>query len=167
MAATWIKMRVGLHNDPRFVRLARDLRLTEEQGIFLLYRTAAWFEQHGTYGKISTSPDTLDALLDLPGAAAALSAVEWLAFNDGVLMVKGFCTVSASRKSLGRALREEILCGAVCAECGASEDLVVDHVVPVALGGSCDRSNLQALCWTCNVAKGKKSPAEWEASRGR
>lgn len=37
----------------------------------------------------------------------------------------------------------------------------VDHVMPLILGGSNDRSNLQLLCPTCNASKGGKHPATW------
>jgi hypothetical protein len=45
-----------------------------------------------------------------------------------------------------------------CALCGTFLDKQahphVDHVVPVALGGKSDLSNLQLLCHQCNVGKG-------------
>ena len=50
-----------------------------------------------------------------------------------------------------------------CRACGMApaEDPVVlhvDHVVPVALGGSNSPSNLQTLCATCNFGKGSIAP---------
>jgi len=45
-----------------------------------------------------------------------------------------------------------------CAKCGsAPPDVVlhIDHVIPVALGGTSKRTNLQFLCSTCNLQKGK------------
>ncbi len=41
----------------------------------------------------------------------------------------------------------------------------VDHVVPVAWGGSSDASNLRAACAKCNLAKGSRPPAGWLALR--
>jgi hypothetical protein len=38
--------------------------------------------------------------------------------------------------------------------------LVVDHVIPVALGGSDDPSNLTACCRDCNAGKASTSPDE-------
>lgn len=64
-------------------------------------------------------------------------------------------------------LRYEILRrdGFRCRACGASPsenpvELHVDHVTPVALGGSDDPSNLQTLCQACNLGKGSTSPDE-------
>lgn len=42
----------------------------------------------------------------------------------------------------------------------------VDHVMPLALGGSNDLSNLQVLCPTCNLSKGALHPAEYEIRIG-
>jgi HNH endonuclease len=44
--------------------------------------------------------------------------------------------------------------GAQCVECGAVQDLQVDHVIPLSLGGSGELSNLQILCAHCNQTKG-------------
>lgn len=46
-----------------------------------------------------------------------------------------------------------------CATCGATEDLVCDHIVPLTWGGTNDPENLQILCWSCNVRKGEMLPA--------
>lgn len=48
-----------------------------------------------------------------------------------------------------------------CRYCGASAPdvtLTVDHVTPVALGGSDDPSNLVAACRDCNAGKASTSP---------
>ncbi len=44
--------------------------------------------------------------------------------------------------------------GCVCLACGASEDLRVDHIIPLSLGGSNRIDNVQPLCETCNNLKG-------------
>lgn len=45
--------------------------------------------------------------------------------------------------------------GEKCLHCGATEDLAIDHVIPIAKGGLSELSNLQLLCATCNRLKGK------------
>lgn len=45
--------------------------------------------------------------------------------------------------------------GARCANCGAQDNLVLDHVVPIAKGGRSHYDNLQLLCAECNRVKGK------------
>jgi HNH endonuclease len=43
--------------------------------------------------------------------------------------------------------------GHKCLECGSSEDLQFDHIIPVALGGATSPENLQILCGDCNRSK--------------
>ena len=43
--------------------------------------------------------------------------------------------------------------GNACLKCGATENLVVDHIVPLAGGGEGVIDNLQTLCRTCNSKK--------------
>jgi hypothetical protein len=48
--------------------------------------------------------------------------------------------------------------GNKCKKCNSREQLTIDHVVPVALGGTDDDNNLQTLCRGCNVMKSDKPP---------
>lgn len=43
--------------------------------------------------------------------------------------------------------------GLRCRRCSSTERLHIDHVKPVALGGSNDIDNLQTLCEGCNCSK--------------
>lgn len=43
----------------------------------------------------------------------------------------------------------------------------VDHIMPLALGGSNWPTNLQCLCPACNLSKGAKHPDIWAAAKGR
>ena len=60
-----------------------------------------------------------------------------------------------------------------CANCKATLILSgkkkyhVDHVMPLALGGSNWPSNLQCLCQTCNLRKSSKHPDDWANENGR
>lgn len=45
--------------------------------------------------------------------------------------------------------------GERCANCGVGENLVLDHVTPIARGGRSELGNLQLLCAECNRLKGK------------
>lgn len=46
--------------------------------------------------------------------------------------------------------------GRVCASCGSTEDITIDHVVPLVKGGLHIKSNVQPLCRRCNSKKGRK-----------
>jgi hypothetical protein len=65
--------------------------------------------------------------------------------------------------ALSKSLRFEILRrdSHVCRYCGAKApdaQLVVDHVVPVSLGGADDPANLVTACEDCNAGKGSTPP---------
>lgn len=61
----------------------------------------------------------------------------------------------------------------LCANCQSKlfksgrQKFHVDHVMPLALGGSNWPENLQCLCPTCNLSKGAKHPDDWAAANGR
>ena len=46
----------------------------------------------------------------------------------------------------------------VCPCCGSTSDLTIDHIIPLARGGTHAIGNLQILCRKCNSRKG----ARWE-----
>lgn len=63
--------------------------------------------------------------------------------------------------SVSKRLRYEILRrdNHTCRYCHATDTpLTIDHVVPVALGGTDDPSNLVAACKDCNAGKASSSP---------
>ncbi len=49
-------------------------------------------------------------------------------------------------------VRRKLLAG-FCVHCGSREKLTIDHIVPVAQGGTDRKDNLQALCRSCNAKK--------------
>ncbi len=53
----------------------------------------------------------------------------------------------------------------LCHYCGAtfpSEDLTMDHIVPITRGGTSTRGNLVPACKECNNRKKYLLPLEWE-----
>lgn len=44
-----------------------------------------------------------------------------------------------------------------CVNCGATEDLTLDHIISVKGGGEDKLENFQTLCKSCNSKKGAKS----------
>lgn len=43
-----------------------------------------------------------------------------------------------------------------CVECGATDDLTLDHIYPWSLGGPDTQANLRVLCRSCNSRKGAR-----------
>jgi len=46
--------------------------------------------------------------------------------------------------------------GFKCVECDSTQDLTVDHIIPVSKGGTNMSVNLRTLCGTCNKRKGNQ-----------
>jgi hypothetical protein len=68
--------------------------------------------------------------------------------------------MAVSKRTRYEVLRRD---GHKCRYCGlvaAETELTVDHVLPVALGGSDDPSNLVAACEDCNQGKASSGPDE-------
>lgn len=47
-----------------------------------------------------------------------------------------------------------------CQYCGSSQNLTIDHVMPVSRGGKSNWENTVTACLKCNNKKGNKTPAE-------
>lgn len=73
---------------------------------------------------------------------------KWLLFGPFVL---GVIEEHAKRKFFA-------LFGNTCFKCGSPGPLVIDHHVPIGLGGRLVMGNLVALCKRCNDRKQDKSP---------
>lgn len=43
-----------------------------------------------------------------------------------------------------------------CVTCGTHENLTIDHIIPLAKGGSNEIENLQTMCRSCNCKKGDR-----------
>lgn len=41
-----------------------------------------------------------------------------------------------------------------CVRCSATNNLTLDHIIPIAKGGKSRRDNVQIMCLPCNMAKG-------------
>lgn len=71
--------------------------------------------------------------------------------------------IAIKRPVVPESLRNKIFehDGHKCRQCGATDDLQLDHIVPLSRGGETVEKNLQTLCETCNKQKagGKKSQA--------
>jgi 5-methylcytosine-specific restriction endonuclease McrA len=54
------------------------------------------------------------------------------------------------------------LYASVCAYCGSEENITLDHVVPIQLGGAHSIGNLLPACGSCNFSKGQRLLIQWK-----
>lgn len=52
-----------------------------------------------------------------------------------------------------------------CANCGSEDNLTIDHIVPLSMGGTNTSDNIQPLCKSCNSKKG--GIKRWKGGRPR
>ena len=57
--------------------------------------------------------------------------------------------------------------GRVCVYCGSTEDLTLDHIVPLSKGGAHSPDNLCIACRSCNSSKGAKRLIGWLAANDK
>lgn len=101
-------------------------------------------------------PEEIDpAMKEIDGRVAGVSV------NDDSytirLSLRGYFYKGCVRSAIPESVRSAVLGrDASCALCGSSERLEIDHIKPVAHGGSNHLRNLQVLCRPCNASKGCK-----------
>jgi len=161
MAGDWIKMRSKLDQCTEVALIAAKLGIGIDQVVFGLYRLTCWLNEHGKYGKLDAKSECALNVIFRADISPALRSVGWLREHNGVLLISGFTKAHQERKSLGAKIRRQVLSSGACLACGCTNDLQVDHNIPIARGGSSDIENLVALCRRCNIAKGVKTLREF------
>ena len=48
-----------------------------------------------------------------------------------------------------------------CAYCGATENITIDHIIPLSRGGKHEAKNLAPACYSCNSSKCNRLLSEW------
>jgi len=65
-----------------------------------------------------------------------------------------------SRPAISKDVRARVLSAGLCARCGSTHKLEVDHIIPYSKGGPHEESNFQPLCQHCNRTKHAKLEEE-------
>lgn len=63
--------------------------------------------------------------------------------------------ISEEKMKLNSSIKQEVFDrdGRICAKCGSTTKLCIDHIIPVSRGGFTKMENLQVLCEKCNLTK--------------
>lgn len=141
MARDRANINTGILKDPEFTSLKRMA-----QWIYLSRRI---------YGqKELTTVELVQSWARDVEAEDAKNAIEELAATSyGYVLMK-----RVTRQKMSPALRQEVYesDGFACVICGTSENLEIDHIIPVSKGGTDDRINLQTMCAHHNRKKGNR-----------
>ena len=89
-------------------------------------------------------------------------ALEHLLAQPGI-----FAAIAQRKLTEDERLAVFLAAGGQCAYCPTVtglEDFHVDHVWPVAQGGSDDPENLACACGPCNQSKGARTPQQWKGA---
>lgn len=65
-----------------------------------------------------------------------------------------------SKRTRFEVLRRDNHACRYCGQTAPEVKITIDHVVPLALGGTDEPSNLVAACWDCNIGKASTKPDE-------
>lgn len=72
------------------------------------------------------------------------------------------------RSRRGSTINEQVKSrdGYRCVFCGASDTVTVDHLIPLASGGTDEMTNYVTACWTCNQRKADLDPGKFALIAG-
>ena len=158
--ATWLQKRV-LKHEVRWDEHAGILTVTDNRLIFSSdtrsfdVRFGRIVSHDGKRGAIylqrMEKPETIIRLSEIEAVAYAILEAAIALSNQTRLANKG----EKPMRQIPRDVRQRVWqrYGGRCAECGASQYLEFDHVIPVAKGGSNSDANVQLLCRGCNSKK--------------
>jgi 5-methylcytosine-specific restriction endonuclease McrA len=107
---------------------------------------------------ITPVPTTTTALMTLPTVTSHLCLEGWL-FTNVVRLARRHNNRARNYHCRGRLNLTRLaifltMFPAKCRACGATEDITLDHIVPLCVGGKNSIKNLQPLCMSCNSRKG-------------
>lgn len=121
-------------------------------------RAGAWSAGHKTHGLVPSTVAAALGSVDLSEKLVEAGLWERVGTDYRFTEWHESSTPPAKRKKIsrGKAMRVFERDGYACRFCRTRQNLTVDHIKPVTLGGTDDDANLQTLCMTCNLRKGAK-----------
>ncbi len=158
--ATWREVR-QLKSGPKITDHPGVMTLTDNRLIF----SSPSKSQNITYRRLVSHSGGNDAIeiqvSSKPSATfflAESSSVPYAVFRSAVAMANQTLTAKADApitRNIPRDVRQRVWqrYGGRCADCGATDYLEFDHVIPHAKGGSNSDNNIQLLCRRCNLKK--------------
>jgi len=90
------------------------------------------------------------------------SVMEFWTFDDGFWLPRRRHFGATERAHIPTSTRADLMASNECSYCGGTEGpFEIDHVIPLARGGSNEPWNLVLACRACNRSKKDRLIAEW------
>lgn len=117
------------------------------------------FFDHGAYFYINSKGREQEWIRLGPERAQAIEIAE--ALNE--LKKEARLTVLSELRTVDESVRLAVFDRDAfkCVYCGATSNLVPDHFIPYAMGGSSHKSNIVTACVPCNSSKGGRDPRDF------
>lgn len=160
---TWFKVDPRFHSHPAVMA-------ANCSAIGLWVRAGSWCARHSPGGYVPR--EFLDLIGSTPGQADQLVRVGlwkrpkggWTTLRDvpgrpgGTPIPLWAVERTDYRKKVPAWIRDHVFerDAYACVQCGAVEDLTLDHIHPWSLGGKDTVNNLRVLCRPCNSSKGAR-----------
>ena len=156
----YFQIPVSWYRDETMLELMRK----SPASIGLYVMMISWCSDNRSYGDIPYTviryvldgeDDELQAIID----AGFLTKTDKVRLREPVYHIKSFRRFDPrSREPISKKLRKAVYerDHYRCVECGATDHLSLDHIIPWSLGGEDTMENLQTMCRSCNSRKGNR-----------
>lgn len=156
----YFQIPVSWYRDETMLELMRK----SPASIGLYVMMISWCSDNRSYGDIPYTviryvldgeDDELQAIID----AGFLTKTDKVRLREPVYHIKSFRRFDPrSREPISKKLRKAVYerDRYRCVECGATDHLSLDHIIPWSLGGEDTMENLQTMCRSCNSRKGNR-----------
>lgn len=160
----WFRSHHGAPTDPKWLLIAK------RAGVRPIHVAGTWWalldhaSQHSERGRVDDFDVETFALFAGMEEAAVNAIVSALCACDMIVDGRVVYRWHLSRQSLPVTTCRQVAarCDYRCTYCGdLTGPFEVDHIYPVALGGTDDLENLTLACVPCNRSKGAKKLSEW------
>jgi len=178
-----MKIKIGTHalQTPGAEWVIRHSSIDKYRFMGVMYQLWCMADKQSRDGTIAAEPEYIDHLASHPGLAESLSLAGWITIEPGRIR---FAKEDPHSKGWGRGLwksipktqrqpipshirRAVLTPGVSCVACDSTDNIQIDHIVPVARGGSDRIENLQPLCRSCNLSKATKPMSQFMEERGQ
>jgi hypothetical protein len=173
----WIELHQNLLRHPKLIRLAAGLGVKKQFALWHLLSLWLWALDYADNGDLSAfgSPEIAVAAEwsgDPDVLLSALQKARWLddlMLHDWMDYAGRLVENRAANKGRQKRFRDKTRIpiynrdGGSCVYCGIIVDVdsfYVDHIIPIAKGGSNESHNLATSCNSCNIKKGGRTPEE-------